>query len=64
MGKQHQTIQNEPQESPVPNQKTEIIQPNDPNIREIPRENDEPIPDELPPSKSPEEDPPIDPNKV
>jgi hypothetical protein len=64
MGKQHETLPNEPQEKPVPKEVPEITRPLDPQAPTIPREGDEPIPNELPPPKSPQEDPQINPNKI
>jgi len=57
------TMPNEPQEKPVIKETPEIIRPIDPQNPEIAHEDDERMPDVLPP-KSPEEDPPVDPNKV
>ena len=49
MGKQHNTIPNEPQEMPVRKEEPQIKQPNDPKIPEIPQEDPERIPVEIPP---------------
>ena len=48
MGKQHETIPNEPQESPVQPQRPEIQQPNDPQGPAIPQEAPPNEPQELP----------------
>ena len=47
--KKHNTFPGEQPERPVQPERPEIQQPNDPNQREIPKENNEDIPDELPP---------------
>jgi hypothetical protein len=52
MGKQHQTFPGEPEEMPDEKLKPEIEQPNDPKQPEIPPENLDEIPTELPPDKS------------
>jgi hypothetical protein len=51
MGKQHNTIPNEPQEMPVRKDEPEIKQPNDPKVPEIPQEDPQRIPDEIPPEE-------------
>ncbi|MEO3407552.1 hypothetical protein AAFN85_26780 [Mucilaginibacter sp. CAU 1740] len=45
MGKQHETMPNEPQEAPVQQPQPEIQQPKDPGTPEIPQEapNNEPV---------------------
>jgi hypothetical protein len=52
MGKQHNTFPNEQPEMPVPNQNPEIKQPSDPKEPEIPKEDPQIIPDELPPDSN------------
>jgi hypothetical protein len=54
MGKQRNTIPNEPQEMPVRKDAPEIRQPADPKVPEIPQEDPDWIPDEMPP-EDPEE---------
>ena len=49
MGKQHQTIPNEPIEMPAEKATPEILQPADPQVPEVPQENPDEIPDEVPP---------------
>lgn len=56
MGKQHQTFPGEPEEMPDKKHQPEIIQPDDPKEPEIPEENPDDIPIELPPDKTPGED--------
>jgi hypothetical protein len=56
MGKQHQTFPGEPEEMPDKKDQPEIIQPDDPKEPEIPEENPDDIPIELPPDKTPGED--------
>jgi hypothetical protein len=51
MGKQHNTIPNEPEEMPVRKDEPEIKQPADPKVPEIPQEDPDRIPDEVPPEK-------------
>jgi len=48
MGKQHDTFPGEQPEMPVPGKIPEIKHPEDPKEPEIPQENPEQIPDELP----------------
>jgi len=48
MGKQHETMPNEPQEAPVQQPKPEIQQPNDPNGPTVPQEAPPNQPQELP----------------
>ena len=38
MGKQHETIPNEPEETPLQPDRTEVEQPNDPKVPEVPQE--------------------------
>jgi hypothetical protein len=47
--KKHNTFPAEQPEMPVQPERPEIPQPGDPDRREIPKENNENIPDELPP---------------
>jgi hypothetical protein len=49
MGKQHQTIPNEPVEMPAEKERPDIMQPADPHVPEIPQESPDEIPDEVPP---------------
>ena len=48
MGKQHETIPNEPQEAPVQPQRPEIQQPGDPQEPAIPQEAPDNEPQEVP----------------
>lgn len=48
MGKQHDTIPNEPQETPVQSPKPEIQQPNDPRVPSVPQEAPDNQPQEVP----------------
>ncbi|TSJ41062.1 hypothetical protein FO440_15140 [Mucilaginibacter corticis] len=48
MGKQHDTFPNEQPEVPVPKETPEINRPSDPNPAEIPEEDPQIVPDELP----------------
>jgi hypothetical protein len=50
--KKHNTFPAEQPEMPAQPERPEIKQPNDPNQREIPKENNEEIPDEMPPTSS------------
>ena len=52
MSKQHKTILNEPEEMPREQQLSEIEQPKDPRIQEIPDESPDELPDELPPDET------------
>lgn len=52
MGKQHNTVPNEPAEFPVQPEKPEIQQPSDPGEPQVPEEAPENIPNELPPDES------------
>ena len=55
MSKQHNTIPNEPQEMPEREDTPEIKQPTDPKVPEIPPEDPDRVPDEIPPGEiSPE----------
>jgi hypothetical protein len=58
MGKQHETMPTEPLENPIPAKTPEIIQPNDPGTRPVPHEDDDNVPNELPPRQTPDEEPP------
>ncbi|UOE47875.1 hypothetical protein MTO98_26040 [Mucilaginibacter sp. SMC90] len=49
MGKQHDTFPGEAPEMPLPKQTPEINQPSDPNERDVPQEDPQVIPDDLPP---------------
>jgi hypothetical protein len=62
MSKQHETIPNEPAEKPVLNERPEVSRPIDPDQPAIPHEDDDHIPNELPPSKAPGEDAPVNQN--
>jgi len=48
MGKQHETMPDEPQEAPVQLERPEIKQPSDPGMPEIPREAPQNEPPEIP----------------
>jgi len=48
MGKQHNTIPNEPQEAPVQPSRPEFQQPNDPQVTPVPQEAPENEPQEVP----------------
>jgi len=48
MGKQHDTIPNEPQEAPVQSRRPEVQLPNDPQGPSLPQEAPENEPQELP----------------
>ena len=54
MGKQHNTIPNEPQEAPVPPEKPDVQQPTDPHTPEIPQEAPDNEPQEVPAQPAPE----------
>ena len=59
MGKQHNTFPGERPEMPAQQPRPEISQPADPNVPNIPREDPDRTPQELPPVESPQEDPPL-----
>jgi hypothetical protein len=56
MGKQHETIPNEPQEAPVQAPQPEVQQPHDPNGPSVPQEapNNEPVEIPQQPAQQPE----------
>jgi hypothetical protein len=54
MGKQHDTMPNEPQEAPVRPQQPEIRQPNDPKAPDIPQEAPQNEPQEVPRQPNPQ----------
>jgi hypothetical protein len=64
MGKQHDTFPNEQPEMPVRKEKPEINSPSDPKEPEIPREDPNRLPEELPPVKNPQEAPPSNPGET
>lgn len=55
MSKQHTTIPSEPQEMPERQDTPEIKQPTDPKVPEIPQEDPDRVPDEMPPGEVPPE---------
>jgi hypothetical protein len=58
MGKQHETMPNEPQETPVQADKPEIPRPSDPNGPSVPQEAPQNEPQEMPkPAPRPEAKP-------
>jgi len=59
MGKKHDTFPGEQPEMPVPQQRPEVSQPSDPHAPEIPQEDPDRVPQELPPEQNPQEDPPL-----
>lgn len=54
MGKQHETMPNEPQEAPVQPELPEVQQPSDPQTPEIPQEAPQNEPTEIPQQPQPE----------
>jgi hypothetical protein len=48
MGKQHDTFLGEQSEMPVPEKKPEVKQPDDPKEPQVPEEDPEQVPKELP----------------
>ncbi len=59
MGKQHNTFPGEQPEMPMRQPRPEVNQPSDPNVPEIPQEDPDRMPQELPPVENPPEDPPL-----
>jgi len=57
MAKKHDTFPGEQPEMPAPVHKPEINKPFDPKVPEIPKEDPGNVPDEVPPSPNPPEDP-------
>ena len=53
MGKQHDTFPEEKPEMPVPKETPEFNQPSDPGSREVPKEDPQIQPDELPAKENP-----------
>ena len=54
MGKQHDTIPNEPQEAPVQPSRPEVQQPNDPRGTSVPQEAPQNEPQEVPQQPNPQ----------
>ena len=52
MGKQHDTFPDKQPEMPAPKETPEINQPNDPKEPEVPQEDPQVVPDELPPGEN------------
>jgi hypothetical protein len=57
MGKQHDTFPGERQEMPPLEDRPELDRPTDPSVREVPQEDPQVVPDELPPDENPQEEP-------